>query len=102
MLKKISLIRSRPSVMSSKLPARRRLRLFENQAERDLMFARDPLAVVVLRRQGYRIPTGARDLHSHSAPSRFHFFDFAREFEPGDRMISQTDGRSFGEKHCGN
>src|ERR1700687_3609119 len=101
MLKKISLIRSRSSVIARDLPARRGLRLFENQPERDVMFARKTLAVVVLWRERYRIIPDARDLHPHAAPSRVYFLDFARELETGDRMISQPDSRSFSEEDRG-
>src|ERR1700694_1553371 len=97
MLKKISLMRSRSSVISGNLPARRRLGLFENRPQRDVMLAREAFAVLVLRRQGYHIAT-ARDLHAHSAPSRVHLIDFACELEAGDRMVPQSDGRSFGEE----
>lgn len=49
MLKKISLIRSRSSIISRKLPARCRLRLFENIPQRDMMLAREAFAIVVFR-----------------------------------------------------
>src|SRR4029077_18065059 len=98
MLKKISLIRSRSSVISRNLPARRSLRLFENSPQRDVMLAREAFAVLILRRQGYHI-AAARDLHPYAAPLRVHLFDFACELETGDRMVPQSDGRSFGEKY---
>ena len=78
MLKKISFIRSRCSVIAGNLPARGSLRLFEDQAERDPTLARDALAVIVFRRHGKRIIAGARDLHPHAAPLRFHFDNFTQ------------------------
>ena len=77
MLKKISFMSSRCSVIAGNLPARGSLRLFEDQAERDPTRARDALAIVILGRRGQRIIAGARNLHPHAAPSRFDFANFA-------------------------